>query len=94
MKKSRQILCAACRVPLKGPASPKAEDKMACPQCGVSDSFVKVMEEVGSNLTEERATKVKLTAADLKKGGGITVNAGPTRQYRFISEEVTTPVVH
>ena len=80
-EQTQTILCGACRIPVEGPANPKAQDMISCPTCGRSDNFENVMRSVEACITE-------LTSHHLQKTIRETVG-----RHKFI-KITTKPVPH
>lgn len=81
------IACGLCQTPLQGPADPKPDDILTCPNCGNSDKVEAVTAEVGEFLKEQTA---KAFQAVGRKAFGSSRNITirehpiPERSYRFI----------
>lgn len=44
-------LCGSCKCNVVSPPNPKPDDQVACPSCGRTDRFDKVVETVGEHIT-------------------------------------------
>jgi hypothetical protein len=79
--------CAECRVPIKGPADPKAEDVFACPDCGASDSHENIVRELGEYAAEKAAERISARWRDIARKSKLVKLTEQPRQhkiYRFV----------
>lgn len=81
------VQCGLCKVPLKAPVEPKAEDVIICPECGDSDTYENVLREVRDYVEEQAAQHLEKALASGVKGSDMlkfTPTVRPKRTYRFI----------
>ena len=89
MTQTVEVLCARCRVPLKGPAEPDSDARFACPSCGEGDTHEAVMREVGEYVQEMAAKNLSESLANAARSSTflkVTSKYTPSgRQWRFIA---------
>ncbi|MGD2132529.1 MAG: hypothetical protein PVI23_07025 [Maricaulaceae bacterium] len=81
------LACGACEVPLKGPAQPKAEDIVACPDCGRSDTFKRAKSEADKFFKDQLGRGLSGGLAKLaRRTPGLTHKPAHRvkRDFRFI----------
>jgi uncharacterized Zn finger protein (UPF0148 family) len=89
MRKVTDVKCGKCKVPLKGPVEPKAEDTIICPECGSSDTYENVLREVRDYAEEQAAKHLEKALASGVKGSEVlkfTPAVRSKRTYRFIAD--------
>jgi len=85
-----QILCAHCRIPLKGAGELDPNTILICEGCGQSDTFEAILAEVKEYVTEMAAQKI----GDMFAGIGnqskylkvTKTYSGSGKQWRFIAD--------
>jgi hypothetical protein len=85
---TQEILCGACRVPVKGPADGEAKNLFACPDCGRSDTRENVLAEVKAFVTELAERSLQESMRKAARGSKILQFEGktiPKREYRFVT---------
>lgn len=87
MPEANIILCARCKVPIKGSGDPETDAIVTCPICGETDSLENALREA-SEYMADKVVHGSLDAmfAGLKGSPNIkvTTNPLPERGYRFI----------
>ena len=86
---THQILCGGCKCAVKTVCNPKAHDKVACPRCGRSDRFDKVMATVQDHfayLAQQRITKGMAAAVRGKSHIKLKVKNTGNRSFRWVSD--------
>ena len=84
-----EALCGKCRVPLKAVIDKDAQDRFACPYCGISDTRDNILWEVGEYTKEVAARHFQ---ANMRRGARghrllkLQERLVPTRAYRFIGD--------
>jgi DNA-binding IscR family transcriptional regulator len=87
MPDSQVVKCAKCDVPLEGPANPDSQDRLACPNCGIGDTFENVSAEINEYIGEQLvAALARQTEAAFSKSKNmkLTQTPSPQKSYRFI----------
>jgi hypothetical protein len=82
------LACGQCKTPLDGPARPNAEDILACPGCGNSDTFENVQRIVGEFMKEHAAEQARdMLRGVARRSETFTFNEAPRPKgvYRFIA---------
>ncbi|QPF82498.1 hypothetical protein IC762_22385 [Bradyrhizobium genosp. L] len=75
---------------MNGPEDPSPADICSCPQCGVSDTYANIIEEVKAYATEHVARGLQSQMKDIVAGSkSMTYKPGhiETRNYRFVLSE-------
>ncbi len=86
---TQNILCGACRVPIKGPADGKAENVFTCPECGRSDTRENVLKEVKAFVTEMAERHLQESMRKAARSSKMLQFKGkpiPKKSYRFITD--------
>jgi predicted RNA-binding Zn-ribbon protein involved in translation (DUF1610 family) len=86
---TQKVLCGSCRIPLEGPAKPKAQDMFSCPKCGRSGTFENVMASAKAFVTELAARSLQESMR--KSLGGskfikLESKPIPKKTHRFITD--------
>ena len=84
---THEIKCARCKVALKGPPNPKAQDRIECPRCGVGDSFKRVMDEVKEQAAEQMSDALGRTLEAALRGSKnmkLTKTSRARKPHRLI----------
>jgi hypothetical protein len=87
LSEPQEIKCAKCNIPLKGPADPQPQDRIACPRCGVGDTFenisAEITEYIGEQLVKALARQTE-AAFSKSKNMKLAQTPRPQKSYRFI----------
>ena len=87
MSDIQPVLCAKCRVPIKGPAKPDPDSVLSCPVCGESDTFDNIKGELAQQAKEHLAKHFQAAMGKAARGSKslkYTPGAIPKRTYRFV----------
>lgn len=87
MSDHKPVLCAVCRVPVQVSPSPKPDDTVTCPRCGVEDSHANVMKSIAEQGQEYLAHKLQEAMSNAARGSKYlkyTPGSIPKRTHRFV----------
>lgn len=83
-----QALCGKCKVPVQGPDEPADDSVFACRECGRSDTYANILEEVGNHFRDMAALALNAQMERVARSSKMISVTGfevQPREYRFIS---------
>ena len=85
---THEIKCAKCNVALKGSSvNPEPNDIVACPNCGISDTFENAVREASTGLAEDLGNSIIADAFEKATRGSdfmtFKKDKRPKKQRRF-----------
>ncbi|MBL4692637.1 MAG: hypothetical protein JKY92_04840 [Magnetovibrio sp.] len=85
---TNQIKCATCNIALAPPSNdPQPHEIVSCPECGVSDTYENIIQEVKEYATEQAGDKLSSMLESTAKKSKIMSfkkERRPKKNYRFI----------